>query len=86
MGTRSDIVQLAHKELQGVDIQKIEQLILSVNLTQRERDIVHRSEILHEPIKALQERFCLSYTGLSKNKRKAMEKIGTYILQTYLTL
>lgn len=84
MGTRTDIVQLAHRELQGVDIAKIEHLLSCVNLTQRELDIIRRTELYHEPIKDLQERYYLSYTGFSKSKRKAMEKIGAYLMQSCL--
>ena len=84
MGTRTDIVQLAHKELQNVDKIKVEQLLSCVNLTQREKEIICRTELYHESIKDLQARFYLSYTGFSKSKRKAMEKIGAYILQSDL--
>jgi len=83
---RSYLVEIAHKALQAPDRLSAENLLDSVNLSLREREVIVRSEL----DKASVETICNSFTNWGRKsvcsqphmhriKKNGMEKIGRYL-------
>ena len=77
----SDIVKLAKIALQNVDKTKVIALLDCVNLTTQEREIIERTELKGERMSDMADLFSLSVDAVSLIKRKALRKIGVYLMQ-----
>ena len=77
----SDIVKLAKIALQDVDKNKVIALLDCINLTMQEREIVQRTELNGERLSDMADLFSLSVDAVSLIKRKALRKIGVYLMQ-----
>ena len=77
----SDIVKLAKIALQDVDKNKVMALLDCINLTTQEREIIERTELKGERLGDMADLFALSVDAVSLIKRKALRKIGVYLMQ-----
>lgn len=76
---RSPAIQRVHDELQNVNRKYVTELINSVNLTPKERDIVIKTELEGVSTAELEDQYNLAFTTIIKTKKKAMLKIFKFL-------
>ena len=77
---RSPAIQRVHDELQNVNKKYVTELIDSVNLTPKEKDIVIKTELEGVSTAELEDQYNLAFTTIIKTKKKAMLKIFKFLL------